>query len=74
MGQKPTIYLVSMPNIVNTVPLKKGDRLIVEVVKQVKQKNEPNRKVTWQLDKEGPNPNKQKKAMVSASSEGVEVL
>ena len=74
MGQKPTIYLVSMPNIANIVPLKKGDRLIVEVVKQVKQKNEPSRKVARQLEKEGPKPNKQKKAKVSASSEGVEVL
>ena len=48
--------------------------MILEIVKQVKQKNEPNRKVAWQLDKEGPKPNKQKKAKVSASSEGVEVL
>ena len=74
VGQKPMIYLVSMPNIVNTVPLNEGDRLIVEIVKPVKQKNEPSRKVAWQWERTGSTPNKQKKAKVSASSEGVEVL
>ena len=74
VGQKPMIYLVSMPNIVNTVPLSKGDRLILEIVKQVKQKNEPSRKVAWQLDKTGHTPQKHKKAKVSASSGAAEVL
>ena len=73
VAQKPMIYLVSMPNIVNTVPLNEGDRLIVEIVKPVKQKNEPSRKVAWQWEKAGSTPNKQKKAK-SASSDGVEVL
>ena len=63
-----------MPTIVNTVPLNKGDRLIVEVVKQVKQKNEPSRKVAWQHESKAPKQDRQKKAKVSASSEGVEVL
>ena len=58
----------------NTVPLEKGDRLILEIVKLLKTKNDPSsRKPSWQLDTEGPKPNKQKKAKVSASSE-VEVL
>ena len=74
VAQKPMIYLVSMPNIVNTVPLNEGDRLIVEIVKPVKQKNEPSRKVAWQWERTGSTPNKQKKAKVSASIEGVEVL
>ena len=74
VGQKPMIYLVSMPNIVNTVPLNEGDRLIVEIVKQVKQNNEPSRKVAWQLEKTDHTPNKHKKAKVSASSDTAEVL
>ena len=73
-SQSPTISLVTMPTIVNTVPLNKGDRLIVEVVKQVKQKNEPSRKVAWQHESKAPKQDRQKKAKVSASSEGVEVL
>ena len=73
-SQSPTISLVTMPTIVNTVPLNKGDRLILEIVKQVKQKNEPSRKVAWQLEKTDHTPNKHKKAKVSASSDTAEVL
>ena len=78
-ARKPTIFLVSMPHIVNTVPLNAGDRLIVEVVKQVKQKDESNRKVAWRQQM-GPKPQesgKAKKVKLSvgaASSEGVKVL
>ena len=74
VGGSPTIYRVSMPTIVNTVPLNKGDRLIVEVAKQVKQKNEPSRKVAWQHESKVPKQDRQKKVKVSASSEGFEVL
>ena len=63
-----------MPTIVNTVPLNKGDRLILEIVKQVKQKNEPSKKVAWQYEPKARSQDRQKKAKVSASSEGVEVL
>ena len=74
LGSRTLIYKVSLPNIVNTVPLEKGDRLILEIAKVLKTKNDSSsRKSSWQSDTEGPKPNKQKKAKASASTD-VEVL
>ena len=68
------IYKVSLPNIVNTVPLEKGDRLILEIAKALKTKNDSSsRTSSWQSDTERPKPNKQKKSKASASTD-VEVL
>ena len=73
-GRNTLIYKVSLPNIVNTVPLEKGDRLILEIAKVLKTKNDSiSKKPSWQSDTEGPTPKKQKKAKASASTD-VEVL